>query len=237
MALEDTDRTLGMPHWNVTRALRDYLTTQLRGPRCSDSTSDGIAVDAFNAALKRRSIAPETIAPLAVSETRPSSLLALARIDRYWQTPEARRLYEGAGRLRGPDRNPVPERVRRTDEWRNQAERLLVDIEQWTGTREAFERDYLYQKGVLYSILVDLVPPGPLRVRTIRSVVDFLRQIDRDRDARTLWFAFANRVIELAHTADRPIVIDALEGSRHPVLALYGRLARTLGSNPRASDP
>ena len=237
MELEDADRDLGIGYWNVARALREYLVTHFKNTRCSDSVTDALAADAFNAELRRHNLRPETVAPLAAADMRPSRMLGVARIDRYWQTPEARRLYEGAGRLRGPDRNPVPERVRRTDEWRNQAERLLVDIEQWTGTREAFERDYLYQKGVLYSILVDLVPPGPLRVRTIRSVVDFLRQIDRDRDARTLWFAFANRVIELAHTADRPIVIDALEGSRHPVLALYGRLARTLGSNPRASDP
>lgn len=236
MALEDADRALGILHWNVTRALRDYLVTQFKGPRCSDSLSDGPAIDTFNSALRRREVLPETIAPLAAGETRPSSLLASARIDRYWQTLEARRLYEAGVRLRGTGKNPVPNSVRMTDAWRLQAEHLLTDLEQWSGSREALERDYFYQKAMLYTLLVDLVPQSPLRARALRSFVDFLRHSDRDRDNRTLWFAFANRIIELTRTADRALVLDLLEESRHPVLALYGRVERTLGSNRGRTD-
>ncbi len=146
MELEDADRDLGLTNWNVTRALRDYLVTHFKGPRCSDSLSDGPAADLFNASLKRRNLAPEVMAPLAPADTRPSRLLGIARVDRYWQTLEARRLYEAGVRLRGTDRNPVADRIRMTEGWQNQAERLLVDLERWTGSREALERDYLYQK-------------------------------------------------------------------------------------------
>jgi hypothetical protein len=232
MALEDADRALGILHWNVTRALREYMVAQFKGPRCSDSLSDGPAADAFNAALRRREVPPETLAPLAAAETRPSTLLASARIDRYWQTPEARRLYQAGVQLRGPGRNPVPNSVRLTDIWRLQAEHLLTDLEQWSGSREPLERDYFYQKAMLYTLLVDLVPPSALRGRTLRSFVDFLRHSDRDRETRTLWFAFANRVIELTRTADRPVVLDLLEESRHPVLALYGRVERLSRTTP-----
>jgi len=61
--------------------------------------------------------------------------------------------------------------------WLTQAERLLSELERWTGSREALERDYVYQKSVLYTLLVDLVPPTPLRTRTLRSFADFLKNV------------------------------------------------------------
>jgi hypothetical protein len=236
MELEDADRELGSINWNVTRALRNYLVAQLQGPRCSDSLSDGPAVDTFNAALRRHAIRPEVIPPLGVSETRPSRLLGSARIDRYWQTLDARRLYTAGVQLRGPGKNIPTLQERQSETWRAQAERLLTDIEQWTGQREAAERDYFYQKVVLYTVLIDLVPQGTLRVRTLRSFVDYLRHADRDRDGRTLWFAFVNRLLELARSVDRRTVLDLLEESNHPVLALYARLERVLGLGNRATD-
>jgi len=229
MDLEDADRHLGILNWNVTRALRDYLVVQFKGQRCSDSLSDGPAADLFNTSLKNRHVAAEAVAPLASADTRPSRFLGVAHLDRYWQTLDARRLYELGVQLRGTERNPVRDQVRMTEAWQNQAERLLIDLERWSGTREALERDYLYQKGVLYTLLVDLVPASTLRNRTLRSFVDFLRTSDRDRANRMLWFAFANRMIALTRSADRPVALDLLEESRHPVLALYGRVERTLG--------
>ena len=42
-------------------------------------------------------------------------------------------------------------------------------MQQWTGTREAAERDYFYQKGVLFAGLLDLTVTEPTRTRTIRA--------------------------------------------------------------------
>ncbi len=89
---------------------------------------------------------------------------------------------------------------------------------------------------MLYTLLIDLVPATPLRTRTLRSFVEFLRTSDRDRANRTLWFAFANRLIELTRSADRNVVLELLEDSRHPVLTLYGRVERALGLSRRPSD-
>jgi hypothetical protein len=178
-------------------------------------------------------VRPETISPLSSADWHPSATLGGVRLDRFWQSLEGRRLYEAMVRLRGPGRTPLPERLRRTEAWLMQAERLLDDLEHWSGTREARERDYLYQKAAVYSMLVDLVPPSPLRIRVIRSLVTFLRQADRDRNSRSLWFAFANRVIELVRSPDRTYVLDALEASGHPTLVLYGRLERTLVAERR----
>ena len=92
----------------------------------------------------------------------------------------------------------MPLRVRQTQEWRNQAELLLTQLDRWAGRREASERDYFYQKALLFEVLMELVPPGTLRSKTIRTYVDFLRLADTDRSRRSLWFAFVSSIRDLA---------------------------------------
>ena len=121
---------------------------------------------------------------------------------------------------------PLPVKVRQTMEWRNQAERLLTDVEQWSGIREPAERDYFYQKSVLFTWLLDLMPPSTVRARALRSFVEFLRRSESDRDRRTLWFAFVNRLLEMARGSYRREILAAMEDSHQPVLSLYARLER-----------
>ena len=87
--------------------------------------------------------------------------------------------------------------------YREQAERLLTEIDQWTGRREPSERDYFYQKSMLFGGLIELMPPSSVRARALREFVDFLRLSDDTRERRPLWFAFMNRLLELARGADR----------------------------------
>ena len=153
-------------------------------------------------------------------------MLAPALIDYYWQSPEARRLREGWMDLRGRDRLPVRLSVRDTPEWRDQAELLLTRIEQWTGIREPAPRDYLYQKSVLLMGLLELMPESPVRVRALRTLVEFLRHEDNDRNLRSLWFAMLSRLLEQARGGNRDQILTALEESQHPVMSLYARLER-----------
>jgi hypothetical protein len=207
--------------------LRTYLIAQLKGPRCSDSVTESMTPSTFNQALKRIK-ADLDVKPLDADAVRPSKMQGIARIDPYWQTPDARALHDAAARLWGPGRTPLSLRIRRTPEWRNQAERLLTDVDQWGGKREATERDYFYQKAVLFGVLLDLTPPGAVRTKAIRAFVDFLRHSDVDRDRRTLWFAFVTRLLEMARAADRREILGALEDSHHPVLSLYARMERVV---------
>ena len=223
--LQDADTALGVTGSHVMQALRAYLVVQLNAPRCSDNVTASLTPSAFNAAL-RRVKADLVVQPIAADAVRPSARLGAARIDLYWQTADARRLHAAAVRLRGPGRTPLPERVRQSMEWRNQAERLLTDVEQWTGTREPAERDYFYQKAVLYTWLLDLMPPSPVRTRALRSFVDFLRHSENDRDRRALWFAFVSRLLDMARGSYRREILAALEDSHQPVLSLYARLER-----------
>jgi hypothetical protein len=60
---------------------------------------------------------------------RPSRIVDGARIDFYWQTSDARQLQGTFLQLRGNGRNPVSERQRRTQAWREQAERFVTDLD------------------------------------------------------------------------------------------------------------
>jgi len=120
----------------------------------------------------------------------------------------------------------LPLRVRRTQEWRNQADRLLTDVEQWSGASEPAERDYFYEKSVLFTWMLDLMPPSAVRARALRAFVEFLRRTETDVNRRTLWFAFVNRLLEMAHGPSRAEVLSAMEESHQTVLALYARLER-----------
>ncbi|PYQ70624.1 MAG: hypothetical protein DMG04_24105 [Acidobacteria bacterium] len=145
--LQGADRERSVPGWFVMDSLKAYLLKHLNGPRCADSATESFVPSAFNAAARLLRADPiAEVTPINADAIRPSRLLGGARIDLYWQTFSARRLYEMWMGLRGTGQNPVPERVRRTDEWRDNADRFITELDQWTGRSEASERDYFYQK-------------------------------------------------------------------------------------------
>jgi len=234
--LQKAHRDLSVGGFDIMASLRDYLTTQLKGPRCADSITEPMTAPAFNAALTVLD-ADYAVKPLDGPSLRPSRMLGPARIDYYWQSPEARRLREVWLDLRGRDKLPVPLSVRVTQEWRDQAELLLTRIEQWTGLREPAPRDYLYQKSVLLMGLLELMPESPVRVRALRALVEFLRHEDNDRNLRSLWFAMLRRVLEMARGPNRDQILTALEESHHPVMSLYARLERRLPSQQTNGRP
>ena len=222
--LQQAHHALGIGGGHVMDALRAYLISRLRSPRCSDSTSESLTPSTFNAALRRMNV--DEVKPIGPDAARPARMLGIARLDSYWQTPEARRLHDDAVRLRGAGSVPIPLRTRQTARWREQAERLLTDVEQWSGVREPAAPDYFYQKSVLFIWLLDLMPQSSARTRAVRALVDFMRRSDIDRDRRALWFAILNRILEMARGPQRREILAALEDSHHPILSIYARLER-----------
>ena len=223
--LQTADRAIGVPNWYVMDALRDYLIAQLKGPRCADSATEPMVPSTFNAALRLIG-ADKDVTPIEDAAARSSRTLGAARIDPYWQTFESRRLYDAEHGLHGPDAAPRPLKERQTPEWLEGAVLFLTSLEQWTGLREPAERDYFYQKSVLFTGLIDLIPPGALHLRAVRAYVDFLRRANVDRDGRALWFAMLHRFLEMARGVNRREILAALEESNHPALALYAKLER-----------
>jgi hypothetical protein len=225
LQIDDTGK--GVTGSNVMEAARTYLIAQLKAPRCADNVTATITPSTFNAAL-RRARGEADVRPMEADAARyaASTALGVARIDLYWQTIDAARLRDAVITLRGPGAVAYPLRIRQTAEWQARADRLVTDIEQWSGRSEREERDYVYQKGLLYTWLLDLIPAGQVHARTTRSFVEFLRRTETDVNRRILWFAFVNRLLELSRASYRAEVLSAMEESHQPVLALYARLER-----------
>jgi hypothetical protein len=223
--LQKAYRDIGVLNFHLLDTLREYLITQLKGPRCSDSVTESMVPASYNAAVVRLG-AQKLVDLMDPNGVRPSKMLGTARIEMYWQTAEARRLHEDAIDLRGRGQNPLPIRIRQTQQWRDQAERLIADLVQWTGRREASERDYFFQKSFLLSGLIELMPRSSVRSLALRSFVEFMRNSHLDRDRRSLWFGFLTRLLEMARGEDRREILAALENSGHPVLSLYARMER-----------
>jgi hypothetical protein len=218
---------LGVNPYFLMDTLRAYVITQVKAPRCADSPSESMTPAAFNTALTRTGM-DQYIRPIDGATLIPSHVLGSARLEPYWQTGQAKALRQGAVDLRGTGPAPVPLRIRETEAWLNRAERLLVDVDQWTGNGEASDRDYFYQKASLYTALLDLIPRSKQRTKTIDSFVEFLRHKDEDRGGQPLWFAFVNRLLELSRDDNGTEILLAFENAHHPALWVYAQLEKLI---------
>lgn len=229
--LANLDRDAGVGGETLMRALRKYLVGELSGSRCSDSIAERPIVDAFNDLVRRKEVAADVATPIAASEMRPARFLAAAPADRYWETPDARRLVGGLVELREPlqKRGSNAAAIKQTSDWQTLAQRWLLELDLWNGTHEPVARDYFDQKSLLYQGFLDLVPPAALRTRALRSFVEFLRRSDKDRDRRALWFAHVRRLID----RNDPAIVTALDDSGDFVLSLYARAQRLLTAQRR----
>jgi hypothetical protein len=226
----------GNQEWFLMDTLRSYLVKHLGGPRCSDSQTEALLPATFNGALKLLHIGDNMVKPIEGAIIHPSTTQAAANIDLYWQAGNARSLYGRYLGLRGRGTSPLPESVRRTDEWRDAADLFLTDLDQWSGRDTPSARDYLFQKAALYANLAELAPIGPIRTRAVRDQIEFLRHEDRDRALRPLWFVFVKRLLDLAAREGRSEVLDIMERSLHPVIAMYARTDRLVPVGMRRAD-
>jgi len=231
--LEDAMFEIGLTGPQLSRALREYLLTHLTGARCMDSASEPVTAQTFNARIHRTGADQDGVLPLADADARPSRWLNAAKLDYLWTTSDARRLQGQLQQLRGSGRYPVPLSTRAQPQWRDQADRFIADLDHWNGAREPDERDYFYQKGLLFTEVLNLMPSSTARTRGLRAFIDFVRRTDMERNRRTLWAVFLNQLLELAHGGDRNYVLEAMEASGHPTLSLYARLERIFPKQTR----
>jgi hypothetical protein len=231
--LGDEDGAMGVGGETLMRGLRKYLVANLSASRCIDSATENPIVDAFNAMVRRKAVPADIAAPIAARDALPAKMLGASPVDYYWQTANAWRLADGLTRLRDPVRvrSPRSDAIKRGSAWQAQAQDWLVDLDLWNGTREPVGRDYFDQKSLLYGSFLDTGPPTGLRTHAVRSLVEFLRRSDKDRDGRALWFSHVRSLLD----RDDPLILAALDQSGDFVLALYARAQRLLDAQPRES--
>jgi hypothetical protein len=224
----------------LLEAFRGYLVTHFGGSRCADNVrrerkSSGLPdpVQAFNDRLAALRAGAKKIPPIAAEEIAPTRVEGEGVFDEYWKSPQARGLLIKIKALRfGHDQKsggqPLTPEERGTVEWREQAAQFLNALAAWESGHEKSEADFFHQKAVLFSGLIELIPPGDLRDRVLHSFLDFLRQNRMQRESRVEWFFHARQLMQVRGKDDRPKVIEAMGNSGDPVLQLYAALERAL---------
>lgn len=216
--------------------VRRYLVEQLKSARCADSVAEAPIVATFNALRSRPSVdhPPDAI---TAKDMAIVGVSGAARIQPYWRSVDARRLHDDLIELRGSDRQPVPESVRRTIEWERKADAFLGDVDRWADGSGETAADYFYQKSVLLALLLDAAPQAPLRDRAARLLVEHLRHSLVMQDRPALWFLPVARLLQDARPEARRDLVSAMERSGHPVLALYAHAERRMPPPRRDQQP
>ena len=167
-------------------------------------------------------------------ETPPPKTGSTPKIERYWQSPEAQRMLEGGKQLRfGAGDKPLADADRATKEWQQQLTDFLSQLGDWTSSQEKSEADYYHQKCVVYQALVELIPPGPQRDKTLEAYVGFISASNLQQESPVEWFFHTQWTLDRVrntNSGEPGKILDAFQSSGNAVLALYAALERAFAT-------
>jgi hypothetical protein len=170
---------------------------------------------------------------LVNGDAQPPKAATTPKIERYWQSAEAQRLLQDANKLRfGSDGKPLSDADRSTREWQQQLTDFLSELADWSPSQEKSEADFYHQKCVVFAALVELIPPGAQRDKTLQAYLDFISNSNLQQQSPVEWFMQAHTMLERVrstNSGEPAKLLDAFQGSGNAVLALYSSIEKTFG--------
>jgi hypothetical protein len=223
---------------SLTPAQRDVVVGRI-GAILENMAADDRSFSSTAAEIKGE-ITPELSAALekylqrGLAGVRCATNPVLSGNDRYWQSSDAKAIFETAMKLRTrPDGTMFTAADRRTRDWSNQLTDFLKQLAEWTSAHENSESTFYHEKCAVYEALLDLTPPGEQRDETLKSFVGFLVGSNLQQSNPVEWFVHApllfDRMKDSGDVAAEQL-LDAYRASGHPVLVLFVSLEKTFGS-------
>lgn len=170
---------------------------------------------------------------LVNGDPEPPKAGTTPKIEHYWQSPEAQRLLQSVNRLRfSPEGRPFSDSDRSSREWQQQLTDVLSQLAGWSPSSEKSEADFYHQKCIVFEALIELIPPGAQRDKTLQAYVDFISNSSLQQQSPVEWFLHAHSMLDrvrATNTGEPAKLLDAFQSSGNPVLALYSALEKTLG--------
>lgn len=216
---------LGVATQGLAQAYRAYLVSQLTAPRCGQA---GSGVHASG--LQRESLPllfgdeiRGDLEPLSPEEMKPQRTEGEIKIEKYWQTDEAKRIFEACLKLRtGPDGHYYTEAARQTPEWNRSLLDFLNLLADWKPSAEASEAGFFHQKAIVFEALLELAPAGELRDHVLEGYIGFLQGSNLQQQSPVEWFWHVRSTIDrlVTNRAAADQLRTALERSGNTVLAL-----------------
>ncbi|HZT40508.1 MAG TPA: hypothetical protein VFA28_21640 [Bryobacteraceae bacterium] len=218
-------KQLGVGPEPLAQAYRAYLVSQLTAPRCGQRESEVRA-----SGMRHESLPPlfgaeirGDLPALSPEEMKPERTEGGIKIERYWQTDEAKRIFEACWKLRaGPNGAYYSEAARNTPEWNRALRDFLNLLAGWNGAAEASEADYFHEKAIVFEALLELAPPGELRDRVLENYVVFLQGSTLAGQSPVEWFWHVRATVDrlAANGAASAQLRRALERSGNVILTL-----------------
>jgi len=224
-------------------AFRSYLVLHLSGERCSmrsplvtgplaesDTLTD---IDGTLSSRDRPKLSPkERTASRRVepgNEVRPRDVLVDSGL---WQTRISKNLLAQVAALRTHNQSGRPVDDRRTPEWSERLSQFYALMGTWARSDEPSIEDYLRERVILLSMLVEVIPSGADRLRALGDLLVFLKSDGRQVFGANLWASRLRAVIDTCRNS--PIewewLMRALLDSGDPVMRLYAQLEQLSGA-------
>jgi len=173
---------------------------------------------------------PEQRQPQCLSGS-PAGTISLDQLPKEPPTADLKRrwttlMFGTAGRM-------LPEEQRRTNEWKDQFDRLLRDAESLELPDDLSPAEQLDARASLLGLLWWAAPSGPDQDRMLIRFLETARRSKLERDDPVLWFSEVKSVLDSVLSADptrRDAAFAALENSGSIVLSLYARLEKASAS-------
>jgi hypothetical protein len=156
------------------------------------------------------------------------------KLDRYWQSANARQLLEAGKKLRFASSDQLySDADRATTQWQRQLADYLNLIADWTQDQQESDADFYHEKCLVYISLLDLVPPGSQSDKILADFVDFISNSALYQQSPAEWFVEPHTLLDRSATnnARHLKVLDAFQLSGNPVLALEVALEKTFSAN------
>src|SRR5258708_28528638 len=115
-----------------------------------------------------------------------------------------------------PEGKPLADADRSSQEWQQQLSDYLRELGEWGPGEEKAEADYYHQKCVVYEALVELIPPGAQRDRTLAAYLDFIGNSNLQQQSPVEWFMHTHSMLERVRNSNNGEpgkVLDAFAAS------------------------
>jgi hypothetical protein len=173
-------------------------------------------------------------APSSATASTSSKKPSTPKLDPYWQSAAAQQLLQAGKKLRySPATQLLSDADRATLEWQQQLADYLNLIAGWTEDEAEAESDavFYHEKCIVYTALLDLVPPGPQSDKIVAEYIDFIGNSDLYQKSPAEWFLEPHTLLERSHTISaQHATLEAYRNSGNPVLALEVAIQKTFGA-------
>lgn len=165
----------------------------------------------------------ETDTAPAAAAGQPAQKPATPKLQLYWQSSNAQQLLQAGKKLRFASSNQLlSDADRATPEWQQKLSDYLNLIADWSQDQEDSEAVYYHEKCLVYTGLLDLVPPGPQSDRILADYVDFLSSSGLYQESPAEWFVEPHTLLDRSRSnlAQHAKILEAYQNSGNPVLTL-----------------